>query len=118
MSARAIDLFMGLVFVLLGVLGLFFAPSGLILGFIPSTTGLALVYLITAVVLLYGYFTNDQMAHKVAAIIGLVYAALAIIGFFNASFLGLPTGGWNIVVNLIAAAVLIYDWLGTPRTAT
>ncbi len=118
MSARAIDLFMGLVFALLAVLGLFFAPGGLILGFIPSTTGLALVYLITAVVLLYGYFTNDQMAHLVAAVIGVVYAALAIIGFFNASFLGLPTGGWNIVVNLIAAVVLIYDWLGTPRTAT
>jgi hypothetical protein len=54
----------------------------------------------------------------VAAVIGVVYAALAIIGFFSSSFLGLPTGGWNIVVNLIAAVVLIYDWLGTPRTAS
>jgi K+ transporter len=108
---------MGLVFALLAILGLFFAPGGLILGFIPSNTGLALVYLITTVVLLYGYFTSDRLAHMVAAIIGLVFAALAIIGLFTGSFLGLPTGGWNIVVNLIAAVVLIYNWLGTPRKA-
>jgi len=117
-TARKIDLFMGLVLALLAVLGLFFAPGGLILGFLPSTTSLALVYLISAVVLLYGYFTNDQLAHMVAAVVGLFYAALAIVGFFSSSFLGLPTGGWNIAVNLIVAAVLIYDWLGTPRMAT
>jgi len=109
---------MGLVFALLALLGLFFAPSGLILGFIPSNTGLVILYLITAVALVYGYFTSDRLAHIVAAVVGLVYAALAIIGFFTSSFLGLPTGGWNTVVNLVAAAVLIYDWLGTPRVAT
>lgn len=118
MTAQKIDLFTGLVFALLAVLGLFFAPNGLILGFIPSNTSLAIVYLITAVALLYGYFTGDRSAHMMAAVIGLVYAALAIVGFFTSSFLGLPTGGWNTVVNLIAAVVLIYDWLGTPRTAT
>ncbi len=118
MSARVLDLWTGLVFAILGLLGLFFAPGGLILGFIPTTTAMTIIYLLTAVVLFYGYFTSDQMAHSVSAVLGLVYLALGIIGFFAASFIGLPTGGWNIVVNLLAGLVLVYDWLGTPRLAT
>lgn len=120
MSARMIDLWTGVVFAvlgLLGLLGLFFASNGLILGFIPTNTAMTIIYLLTAVVLFYGYFTSDQTAHSVSAVLGLVYAALGVIGFFAASFIGLPAGGWNIVVNLIAGLVLVYDWLGTPRTA-
>ncbi|MBF6594270.1 MAG: DUF4383 domain-containing protein [Thermaceae bacterium] len=114
-TARTIDLWTGLGFALLGLLGLFSATGGYVLGVISTTSAMAMTYLLTAAVLLYGYFSSDQTAHAVSAVLGLIYAALGIIGFFSASFLGLPTAGWNIVLNLIAAAVLVYDWLGTPR---
>ncbi|WP_027891251.1 DUF4383 domain-containing protein [Calidithermus chliarophilus] len=114
-NARTIDLWTGLVFVALGVLGLFFTQNGLLLGFLPTNIGMQIVYLLTGGVLLYAFYNGVATAHAVSALVGIVYAALGVLGLFMPSFLGLPTNGWNIAVNLIAAAVLIYDWLGTPE---
>jgi len=117
-TARTIDLWTGLVFLALGVLGLFFTQNGVLFGFLPTNTTMQIVYLIVSALLLYGYFTTTQMAHSVSAVLGIIFVLLGVIGFFTASFLGLNVSSWNIVVNLVAGLVLVYDWLGTPERKT
>jgi hypothetical protein len=55
-ATRLIALFSGLIFLVLGILGLFFVPAGGMLSILPTNTALEIVYLITGVLLAYAAF--------------------------------------------------------------
>jgi Domain of unknown function (DUF4383) len=116
-TARRIDLWVGVAFAALGLIGLLFAPgSANILGIFPSNTWLEILYLVTALFLFYGA-ANDERAPSYAGMVGIVYAALGLVGLAFPSFdlFGLiPIHGLNVVLFLVIAAILILDWIVTP----
>jgi hypothetical protein len=86
MTAKTVALVIGIVLVVVGALG--FIPNPLISasGLFAVNTAHNLVHLITGVVLLIGVYTTlgSAMALK---IIGVVYAIVAILGFFSGDML-------------------------------
>lgn len=114
-TARTIDLWMGLVLFVLGVVGLFLTQNGVLFGFLNTSLAMQIVYIAIGGVLIFAYYSSTTTAHTLSALVGIFFAALGIVGFFNAFFWGLPVSGWNILVNLFVAVVLIYDWLATPE---
>jgi Domain of unknown function (DUF4383) len=119
MSARTIALFAGIVYAVLGLIGLFFAPgNAFILGLFPSNTPLEIVYLVTAVFLLYAAM-EDERAHFYAGLFGSLYILLALIAliFPNWGVFGLfPLYGLNVALFAVMGLVLLYDWIAVPTT--
>jgi Domain of unknown function (DUF4383) len=117
MTARRIDLWVGVVFAALGLIGLLFAPGNAsILGILPSNTWLEVLYLATAVFLFFGA-TNDERAPSFAGMVGLVYTAMGLVGLVFPSFdlFGLiPMHGLNVALFLVIAVILVLDWIVTP----
>ena len=78
MTARIAAIVLGIVFVLIGLLGFFNDP---VLGLFDVNPAHNLVHVISGIVLLAGAYSSlgSSLALK---IIGIVYAIIAIIGFF------------------------------------
>jgi Domain of unknown function (DUF4383) len=103
MSARTIALFAGIVYAVLGLIGLFFASgNAFILGIFPSNTALEIVYLVTAALLLYAAM-DDERAHFYAGLFGSLYIVLAVIALIFPS--------WGVT-----GLSLLYDWIAVPTT--
>jgi len=88
MTARIAAIVLGIVFVLVGLLGFFNNP---VLGMFLVNPAHNLVHIISGVVLLAGAYSSlgSSLALK---IIGIVYAIIAIIGFFMVSADGMLLG--------------------------
>ena len=78
MTARIAAIVLGIIFVLIGLLGFFSNP---VLGLFEVNTAHNLIHIISGIVLLAGAYSSlgSSMALK---IIGIVYAIVAILGFF------------------------------------
>ncbi len=88
MNAKMAAIVLGIVFVLIGLLGFVNNP---VLGLFQVNTAHNLVHLISGIVLLAGAYSSlgSGMALK---IIGVVYALIAILGFFLVSTDGMLLG--------------------------
>jgi hypothetical protein len=88
MTAKLAAIVLGIVFVLIGLLGFFNNP---VLGLFHVNTAHNLVHIVSGLVLLAGAYSSlgSGMALK---IIGVVYAIIAIIGFFLVSADGMLLG--------------------------
>lgn len=117
-TARWIDAVMGALFAVFGLWGLIPAAGGVVLGLFPVNTAMCVIALTAAAVLLYGA-VDTGTAKSVAASVGTVLALTGIVGLFSRDLFGLiPASGWNIGLFLASAALLFYDWLGTPNEDT
>ncbi len=113
-TARWIDAVMGVVFAVFGLWGLIPAAGGMVLGLFPVNTAMSMIALIAAAVLLYGAVSTDT-AKSMAGTVGVIFGLAGVVGLFSRNLFGLiPASGWNISLFLVAAALLFYDWLGTP----
>ena len=109
MTAKMAAIVLGIIFVVVGLLGFFNNP---VLGLFQVNTAHNLVHLISGIVLLAGAYSSlgSGLALK---IIGIVYAIVAILGFFLVSADGLllgfiamnPADQWLHVV--LAVVILI-----------
>lgn len=83
MNARMAAIVIGIVFVLVGLLGFFNNP---VLGLFAVDTTHNLIHIVSGLVLLAGAYTSlgSSMALK---IIGVIYAIVAILGFFSGDML-------------------------------
>ncbi|HVY21510.1 MAG TPA: DUF4383 domain-containing protein [Bauldia sp.] len=88
MTAKLAAIVLGIVFVLIGLLGFFNNP---VLGLFQVNTAHNLVHIVSGLVLLAGAYSSlgSGMALK---IIGVVYAIIAIVGFFLVSADGMLLG--------------------------
>lgn len=113
-TARWIDAVMGVVFALFGLWGLIPAAGGMVLGLFPVNTAMCIIALIAAAVLFYGA-VDRSTAKSMAGTVGMIFGLAGIVGLFSRDLFGLiPASGWNIGLFLVSAALLVYDWLGTP----
>jgi Domain of unknown function (DUF4383) len=115
-KARSIALYTGMLLLLFGILGLIFLRgNGMLFNIVQVNTLLEFVYALVGAALLFGA-TNTNLAHRMASVFGLMFLALAVVGFFSASLFGLiPLNGANILLHLALGVVLVYDWLATPE---
>ena len=117
MNARMAAIVIGIVFVIVGVLG--FIPNPIVgpSGIFATNTLHDLIHLISGVVLLAGAFSSlgSSMALK---IIGVVYALVAILGFFavsNGMLLGLiPVNAADQWLHVVLAVVILAAGFGLP----
>ena len=117
-TARWIDAVMGVLFAVFGIWGLIPAAGGTVLGLFPVNAAMCVIALVAAAMLLYG-IVSTATAKSVAATVGMVFGLVGIVGLFSRDLFGLiPTSGWNIALILVSAALLLYDWLGTPGENT
>ncbi len=112
MTARLAAIVIGVVLILAGLLGFFNNP---VLGYFATNTANNIIHIVAGVVLLAGAFSTlgAGMALKV---IGVIYAIIAILGFFmvsNELLLGFiavnPAGQWLHVV--LAVVMLLAGFL-------
>jgi len=114
-TARWIDVVMGVIFAVFGLWGLIPAAGGMVLGLFPVNTAMCVIALIAAAVLFYGA-VDLSAAKSVAGSVGIVFGLAGVVGLFSRDLFGLiPASGWNIGLFLVSAALLVYDWLGTPE---
>jgi hypothetical protein len=119
-AVRTVALVLGVVYVLTGIAG--FVPSlvtggpppdmpsasGSLFGVFPINTLHNLVHIVIGAVLLYGA-TGTPVAVLVARVVGVVYAAVGLLGFVAPNTFGLmPIGGADIGLHLVTAAILLY----------
>ena len=117
MTARLAAIVIGIVFVLVGILG--FIPNPIVgpTGYFVTNTLHDLIHLISGIVLLAGAFSalGSSMALK---IIGVVYALIAILGFFaitNGMLLGLiPVNTADQWLHVVLAVVILVAAFGLP----
>jgi hypothetical protein len=117
-TPRLTAMWSGIVMLVLGGLGLFFAGSGSLFGLFQMSLWLAIGFIITGVLLWYAS-TGDELTHSFSMVIGLVYGILAVIGLFVRDFnlFGiLPIEGWNIALFIGLAVVMLYDWISTSAS--
>jgi hypothetical protein len=115
MTAKMAAIVLGIIFVVVGLLGFFNNP---VLGLFQVNTAHNLVHLISGIVLLAGAYSSlgSGLALK---IIGIVYAIVAILGFFLVSADGLllgfiamnPADQW---LHVVLAVVILIAGFGLP----
>jgi hypothetical protein len=115
MTARLAAIVIGIVFVLVGLLGFVNNP---VLGLFQVNPLHNLIHIISGVVLLAGAFSSlgSSMALK---IIGVVYALVAILGFFavnaDGMLLGLiPVNSADQWLHVVLAVVILVAAFGLP----
>lgn len=112
---RWMALFAGLVFLVLGIMGLFFVAKDVpLLGFLPSNILLELGYATTGLVLIYAVF-YPPLLRKTALVVGLVFATLGLLALFVPHlelFDLLPIPGINIVFYLLVGLAMYF--VGRP----
>ena len=82
--------------------------EGNLLGIFPINAVHNVVHLVIGAALLYGA-TATPRAIAVAKVVGIVYLAVALLGFVAPDTFGLmPIGGADIFLHLFTAAVLLY----------
>jgi hypothetical protein len=116
MTAKMAAIVLGIIFVVVGLLGFFNNP---VLGLFQVNTAHNLVHLISGIVLLAGAYSSlgSGLALK---IIGIVYAIVAILGFFLVSADGLllgfiamnPADQW---LHVVLAVVILIAGFGLPE---
>lgn len=119
-AIRAVAAAFGAVYVIVGLAG-FLDPlvtgdapanmpsaTGNLLGIFPVNALHNLVHLVIGAALLYGS-TATSRARAVARAVGVVYAAVAVLGLVAPDTFGLmPIGGTDILLHAASAAVLLY----------
>jgi Domain of unknown function (DUF4383) len=119
-TARKIAIWSGLAFLALGALGLLFARSGNFLGLFPVNVLLEIAYIVTGLSLLFAS-TNDAMTRNASSVLGPVYGVLGVIGLIWPGWgvFGLvPLYGLNVVLFIVFAVLMVYDWLSIPASKT
>jgi len=119
-AARSVAALFGAVYVIIAIAG--FVPAlvtgevppdmpsaaGNLLGIFPINAVHNVVHLVIGAALLYGA-TATPRAIAVAKVVGVVYLAVALLGFVAPDTFGLmPIGGADIFLHLFTAAVLLY----------
>ena len=98
MSLKRIAVIFGILFVAGGVLGFVPAvnPGGKLLGMFDVNGAHNLVHIATGVVALIVGFASDKASRIFFQVFGIVYAAVAALGFFygNQPLLGMISSGW------------------------
>ena len=123
MSLKRIAVIFGILFVAGGVLGFVPAvnPGGKLLGMFDVNGAHNLVHIATGVVALIVGFASDKASRIFFQVFGIVYAAVAALGFFygNQPLLGMISNNvadtWLHVV--VAAISLYLGFLVRPATA-
>ena len=134
-TIRTIATVFGAVYVIIGLAGFLPAlvtgsappdmPSadGNLLGIFPINALHNIVHLVIGAALLYGSTQTDR-ARAVARIVGIVYAAVGVLGLIAPDTFGLmPIGGADVALHLLTAAILLYigfmaDRQGEPTNAS
>jgi Domain of unknown function (DUF4383) len=119
-TPRKIALWSGLVFLVIGTLGLLLARSGNFLGIFPVNVLLEIAYIVTGLYLLFAS-TEDAMTRSASMILGPVYGVLGVIGLIWPAWgvFGLvPLYGLNVVLFIAFAVLMVYDWLSIPSSTT
>ncbi|WP_412030420.1 hypothetical protein [Deinococcus yunweiensis] len=116
-TARWIDAIMGVLFIAFGVWGLFPAAAGMVLGVFPVTVPMGSLAILAGAVLLSG-IVSTSTAKTVAGSVGIILALVGAVSLFSDLFGLVPSSGWNSGLLLGSAALLLYDWLGTPDDAS
>ncbi len=84
------------------------SADGNLLGIFPINALHNLVHLVIGAALLYGS-TATPRARAVSRVIGVVYAAVAVLGLVAPDTFGLmPIGGADILLHAVSAAILLY----------
>lgn len=97
---------LGIVFLLVGVLGLFNNP---VLGLFQVNGLHNLVHLLSGVLALIFAFQSEAAAKKFAMVLGIVYALVTILGFLGVGFMSslLANNGADNFLHLLLAIVFI-----------
>lgn len=114
---RLIAMVMGLVFLVLGIMGLFFVAKDVpLLGFLPSNILLELGYTATGLALIYALF-YPPILRRTALITGLTYTLLGLLALFMPHlelFDLLPIPGINTVFYLLTGVAMFFVWRPFP----
>lgn len=107
----------GAVFLIIGVLGFIppIAPNGMLLGLFEVGPLHNIVHLLTGAVALGVAFASPHAARLYFQVFGVIYALVAVLGFFygDAPLLGIMAHNWGDVwFHLIVAAVALYFGFG------
>jgi len=118
--AKSSAIIFGLIFLILGLLGLFSSPIVGPTGYFVSNSGLDIVNLLVGLILLWVGSKNAEKAPSTLKGLGVLFTVIAIIGFFvinvatnTGSILGFMTvnsaGNW---LNLILGVLMFLLGLG------
>ena len=124
MTLKRIAMIFGIVFVAVGLLGFVPAlnPGGKLLGLFDVNAAHNLVHLATGVVAIIAGFASDKASRVFFQVFGVVYALVAVMGFFYGSqpLLGIVSNNaadtWLHVV--IALLALYLGFMMRPDRAT
>lgn len=118
-TPRKIAFWSGLAFLAIGTLGLLFARWGNFLGILPVNVLLEIAYVATGLWLLFAS-TNDALTRGASTVLGPIYGVLGVIGLIWPGWgvFGLvPLYGLNVVLFIVFAVLMVYDWLSIPTSA-
>jgi Domain of unknown function (DUF4383) len=116
----------GIVFIIVGIPGFVSAatPNGLLLGYFEVNPAHNVVHLATGVVALIVAFINEKATRLFFQIFGVIYALVALMGFFtgNKPLLGMiainAADNWLHVLIAIVALYLGFGMKAEPTAAT
>lgn len=104
---------LGIIFVILGIIGLFIHFDGLF----SLTVTHNLVHLITGIIMLIVSGTEARSA-TTAKVFGIIYAIVFIVGLFKQHLLAINLFPADDVLHVIIAIVLLYVGFKTTRVTT
>ncbi len=113
----------GVIFVIVGILGFIpaVAPNGRLLGYFDVNAAHNAVHLATGVIALIVGFASEKASRTFFQIFGIVYALVAVLGFFmgDRPLLGIVSNNMaDTWLHVLIAVVALYFGFGMKATET
>lgn len=117
---KTIAIWFGVIFIVVGLLGFWevVAPGGMLLGIFEVGPLHNWVHLLTGIVALIAGFVSWGASRLFFQVFGIVYALVALLGFFygDEALLGIMAHNWaDVWLHVAIAAVALYFGFGTRR---
>jgi len=120
MNSKSVALYLGIVFLILGVAGFVpaLSPGGKVLGLFLVDPLHNVVHLLTGALAIFASKSNESATRLYFKVFGVVYALVTVLGFLTGTGLFglLPVNIFDNLFHLIIAAAFLYYGFGAKNT--
>jgi hypothetical protein len=119
MNSRTVALYLGIVFLIVGVAGFVpaLSPGGKVLGLFLVDPLHNIVHLLTGVLAIFASKSSDSATVLFFKVFGVVYALVTVLGFLTGTGLFglLPVNIFDNLFHLVTAAISLYYGFGVKK---